>query len=310
MNMHGVPSYYCSHVNSTTLELRSGSIVTIHCKAGSESARLVFETRAKCHDFVADIKMMVSPMKLTVPSAVAKQLSRSANPNHLKTGRSESSLRWQINSKFSSLMEMTKVHLLSQRSTPAHKSSALKIEEIVLENPYSNLLLLEVDSCLPLLHLTCVFLVFLVNCCNGSSLRPSRPMCDGRPFVSPLFRRLAGRGALFRGFPSRWVPHFVLSLTRCLTVHDATSCSMEDSLFEFERPYDNLSSLYFTALWLQRSLSITFMTQENQPAKEVDLTCFKTFPIKATPCIQVDHVPGLATGSDCKIRSIQTFLLT
>ena len=29
-------------------------------------------------------------------------------------------------------------------------------------------------------------------------------MCDGRPFATPLFRRLAGRGALFRGFPVRW----------------------------------------------------------------------------------------------------------
>ena len=36
-------------------------------------------------------------------------------------------------------------------------------------------------------------------------------MCDGRPFASALFRRLAGRGALFRGFPFRWVLHFVLS---------------------------------------------------------------------------------------------------
>ena len=33
------------------------------------SARLEFETRAKCEDFVARIKMIVSPMKLTVPSA-------------------------------------------------------------------------------------------------------------------------------------------------------------------------------------------------------------------------------------------------
>ena len=26
-------------------------------------------------------------------------------------------------------------------------------------------------------------------------------MCDGRPLASPLFRRLVGRGAYFRGFP-------------------------------------------------------------------------------------------------------------
>ena len=81
---------------------------------------------------------------------------------------------------------------------------------------------------------------------EGSSLKPARPLCDGRPFASPLFRRLAGRGALFRGFPFRWVLHFVLSLTRSVIVHDAASCSREDSL----------SCLCFTALWLQQSQSI------------------------------------------------------
>ena len=38
-------------------------------------------------------KIMISPVKLTVPSAEPKQLSRFANPNLLKTGRSESNLR-------------------------------------------------------------------------------------------------------------------------------------------------------------------------------------------------------------------------
>ena len=151
-----------------------------------------------------------------------------------------------------------------------------RIEEMVLENLCSNLLLLEVDSCLPLLHLTCVFLVFLVRCCNGSSLKPARPMCDARPFASPLFRRLAGRGALFRGFPFRWVLHFVLSLTRSITVHDATSCFMEDSLYECGRPCDVMSCLFFPALWLQRSQSL--LVQEIQPAKDIELTCYKTFP--------------------------------
>ena len=107
--------------------------VRILCKAGSVSARLVFETRAKCQDFVARCKDDGILVKLTVlPAAKKKQLSRFANPNHLKTGRSGSNLRlcgecWTNSSKFSSLMEMTKVHLLSQRSTPAHKFSASRI---------------------------------------------------------------------------------------------------------------------------------------------------------------------------------------
>ena len=182
-------------------------------------------------------------------------------------------------------MEMTKVPLLSQRSMLAHKFSAKRIEEMVLKNLCSYLPLLEVDSCFPLLHLTCLFLVFQVKCCNGSSLKQVRPMCDGCPFASPLFRRLAGRGAPFRGFPFRWALHFVLSLTRCLTVHDATSCSNEDSLYECVRTCETLSCLFFTALWLQRSQSI--LTQEHRPAKDIELTCFKTFPTKTTTCLQV-----------------------
>ena len=56
MNMHEVPFCHIFRVNSSTL----------HCKTGSLSARLVFETRAKCQDFVVDTKMIVSPTKLTV----------------------------------------------------------------------------------------------------------------------------------------------------------------------------------------------------------------------------------------------------
>ena len=57
-------------------------------------------------------------------------------------------------------------------------------------------------------------------------------------------------------------------------MHVATPCSREDPLSEYSRPCDNLSCLCNTALWLQQS-RCTF------------LTCFKTFPIKATTCLQV-----------------------
>ena len=44
------------------------------------------------------MKIMVSPMKLTVLSATPKQLSQFANPSHLKTGRSESNFAplWRV----------------------------------------------------------------------------------------------------------------------------------------------------------------------------------------------------------------------
>ena len=285
MNMHEVPSYYGSLVNNTTPEKQKSihnfweesnmsahnKPVTVHCEAGSTSVRLVFESRAKCHDFVARcqddgipceidspsccvisvknptcqptvdliqfivqqvpcqsgsflnleanvktllsaIKMMVFLMRLTVPFATPKQLSVSANPNQSRTERSASNLHpcgecWLINSKFFSLTEMTKVLLSSQQSTPAHKSSALKIEETGLENQCSNLPLLEVDKHSPFLHLICLFLVFHLKCCNGFSLKSTGLMCDGRLFASSPFCRMASRGALFYGFPLRWVLH-------------------------------------------------------------------------------------------------------
>ena len=46
-----------------------------------------------------------------------------------------------------------------------------------------------------------------------------------------------------------------------------------------------MSCLFFTALWLHQSQFV--LVQEIQPAKDIDLTCYKTLPIKATTCLQV-----------------------
>ena len=79
MNSREVPFYYGSLGNNTTKGLRSGSItfgknpiscnklVRIHCKAGSMSVRLVFETRAKCQDFVARYKDDAIPYAIDSP---------------------------------------------------------------------------------------------------------------------------------------------------------------------------------------------------------------------------------------------------
>ena len=68
-------------------------LVRIQCKAGSVSVRLVFETRAKCQDFVARYKDDGIPLHLTVFSAAPIQIALSANPNKLKTVRLENNLR-------------------------------------------------------------------------------------------------------------------------------------------------------------------------------------------------------------------------
>ena len=147
---------------------------------------------------------MVSPMKLTLLSAAPKQLFRYANPNHLKTERSGSNFRlcgecWPDSSKFSSLMEMTKVHLLSQRSMLAHKFSASR----VVENLCSKLAPFGSGQLFTLVAPDlCVFLVFLVKSCNGSSLKPARPMCDDRrPFCLTAFSPPGGSRHPFPRFP-------------------------------------------------------------------------------------------------------------
>ena len=95
---------------------------------------------------------------------------------------------------------------------------------------------------------------------------------------------LACRGALFRRFPVSMGSNCVLSLTRGVIVHDAASCSREDSLDECGCPCDALSCLLFSALWPQ---SQSILVQETQSAKDIDMTCSKMFPIKATTCLQV-----------------------
>ena len=242
MNKHEVPSYYSSHANNTTKGLRSGSIIfgkNPTCQPTTNLSEFIakqvlcrpdsyLKQEPNVRTLWPDLKTMVSQTKLKAPSAATKQLSRCVNPNQLKTRRSESKLRfrgrcWPNSSKFSSVMEMTKVHLSSQRSTPAHKSSALKIEEAGSENLCSNLPPLE--GHLSSQHGQCVM----------AALLPLRVFAAWRveaPFSA---------ASLFDGFCT------LLSLTRSVIMHDATSCSREDSLSERVGPCDTMLCLFFSA---------------------------------------------------------------
>ena len=88
--------------------------VRIHCKAGSVSVRLVFETRAKCQDFVARYRddgipnAIDSPFCCTNTKLIIVRQSQSIEDREI--GKQFAPL-WKsnrlTNSKFSSLMEMT-----------------------------------------------------------------------------------------------------------------------------------------------------------------------------------------------------------
>ena len=191
----------------------------IHCKAGSVSVRLAFETRGKCQDFVVRHKDDGIPNAINSPfccasTTVTVRQSRSIEDRAIGKQFMPLWKEWADQLKVIFLMQMTKVYSSSPRSIPAHKSSASKIAETELEIQYSNLLHLVADKRLCLLHLICLSLVFLLMCCNGFSLKSTGHMCDGRSLASPLFRRLAGRGAFFCGSLFRWVLHIVFHLTR------------------------------------------------------------------------------------------------
>ena len=233
---------------------------------------------------------MVFLMQLTVPSAAPTQLSQCVNPDQLKTGRLENNLcrcgkSWLTSLEFSFLMQTTKVFLSSQRSMLVHKPSASKIAETELENQFSNLLRIVADKRLPLLHLICLYLVFRLRCYNGFSLKPTGLMCDGRPFASPFFRRLAGRGFFVCHFLFRWVLHIAFYLIRGVAMHESSSCSREYSLGDCGRPCDPLSCLLFSALWIRCSQS--FVVQETPSAKDFDLTCSITFLFNDATCLPI-----------------------
>ena len=124
-------------------------LVTIHCKAGSTSVRLAIESRAKCQDFVVRYKEDGISYEVNSPFCSVKTTItvRQSKPiEDRETGKQFAPLwreSWLTSSKFPFPIEMTKVHSSSQRSTLVRMSSASKIEEVELENRYSNLLLLE-----------------------------------------------------------------------------------------------------------------------------------------------------------------------
>ena len=114
-------------------------------------------------------RMMVSLTKLTVHFCyVRTNITQSASPSHLKTGKLDNDLRlcgkvWPKRSKLSFLKEMTLVPSLSLYSTNGHKFSVLRIAGAAWEKTVFKLAApLGTNSCLILLLLICVFLTFLM----------------------------------------------------------------------------------------------------------------------------------------------------
>ena len=114
-------------------------------------------------------------------------------------------------------------------------------------------------------------------------LRIARPVCDGRPFASSPFLRLASRGSPFRGVPEWWLIQLAIYLARCLTLHDPVLCCRESAQTQCSRPYDTLSCFFHTALWPGQCKSILTQTQHRA---ELDKACNRIFPFASITCSQ------------------------
>ena len=166
--------------------------ISIHCKAGSVSVRLVFETRGKCQDLVARSKddgilhEIDSPFCCANTTITVRQ-SRSIEDREI--GKQFAPL-WKV------LAEQLKVLFPDEDDEGVFILPALDARSQILSikdrrngigNRFSSLLHLVVDKRFPLLHLICLFLVFRLRCCNGFSLKPTGFMCDGCPLASRFF---------------------------------------------------------------------------------------------------------------------------
>ena len=215
-------------------------------------------------------------MKLTVLSAASKQQSRFAKPNHLKTREGQQfAPLWRV---WAERLKAFNVPALDARpqvfSIKDRKKRRWKPAHLLLLEATQLFTLVSTD-----LNVPCIFRgVFQRDICQTNMANVRWP-----PFRLPLFRPLAGRGGFLRGFLFRWVLLHALTLTRSLTMHDATSCPWRILSMKVGAHMIPCRASFCTALWLHRNQSFMFV-QEAPPAKDVDLTCNKTLPTKAITC--------------------------
>ena len=132
-NMHGVPSHYDSHVSNSTLELRIGSTTfgknqtfqsitnlsefiakQVPCRPDSYSKQ-----EPNVRTFVAGYKDDGIPYEFNIPFCCAKTAISVRQSKSLEDREIGKQFAPFVESFGRTAMEMTKVHLSSQRSTPA-----------------------------------------------------------------------------------------------------------------------------------------------------------------------------------------------
>ena len=232
---------------------------------------------------------MVSPTKLTVHSGKEEPISQSVSVSHLKTRKF-----WK---QFAPLWKVwvwkLEVLFLEGDDTGTFIVPALDVRAQVLSikerrnsvrSKYSNLFHMETDSCLLLLLLICVFLVFQMEFCNRSSLKPERPMCDDRLFASPP------------GRSRHLFPRFPFSMGASI-----------DRLFGSLPDLHHVVPLFCCPMASLERIRIVCCRRFSQPGISI---WFATRRCRPSPshAYKWAHYPWVADGSTCRIQQIEPFI--
>ena len=195
--------------------------VRIHGEAGSVSARLVFETRAKCQDSVARCKddgISCEIDRLFCSAKTTFSVRQSKSIEDREIGKQFAPL-WRV------LAEQLKILFPDGDDEGAFIVPALDTRSQVLGvKDRRNGVGKPVFKLVPLgsgLLFVLVAPDLRVPGVSGEVLQRVISQASTANVCWPVLR-LSGRCACFRDLPFRWVLHLALSLTRRVIVHDAT----------------------------------------------------------------------------------------
>ena len=184
MKMLEVPSYFSFHVNKSTLgwllgSRKSGQRPTYQLSLDPSgfivSARLVFETRAKCQDFVARYKDDGVPYEVDSPCcniSTTTLVRQSKSPEDRETRRHFAPL-WEV--LFPKLREIfpgrdAKGNYIVPSLDARPQILSIDDRKNGAGKPVFKLVPPDISSCLISLLLICVNPVFLMLCCDKLSL--------------------------------------------------------------------------------------------------------------------------------------------
>ena len=233
----------------------------IHCKAGSVSVRLAFETQGKSQDFVVRYKDDGIPYAINSPFCCANTTITVRQSRSIE----EREIGKQFMPLWKELPDQLKVLFPDADDKGVFIIPALDSRSQILSvKDRRNGIGKPVFKLAPLGSGQTFTLVASDLSVPGNS----------HEVLQRILLSSQHASAFFCGFLVRWVLRFVSHLVRGFPLRELLSDSRESPFSDCDRPCDPLSCLLFTALWLR--CSQTLVVQETSSAQDAELTCSLT----------------------------------